>query len=123
MTPDAALSLKTRLRADLRTAMKDGRSAQARLLRALVAAIDNAEAPPIASGASPQHRFGDGSAEVERLLLGPDAVQTILLAEIAEREGAAQEMEQRGQADRASVLRAEAEIVRAYLPLADGITG
>lgn len=47
---DAAPAMKTRLRADLRAAMKAGRASEARLIRALVAAIDNAEAPPLPDG-------------------------------------------------------------------------
>lgn len=42
---DAAREMKARMRADLRRAMKAGRTTETLLLRALIAAIDNAEAP------------------------------------------------------------------------------
>lgn len=44
MTEDAGERMKARLRADLVAAMKDRRTAEAKVLRTLVAAIDNAEA-------------------------------------------------------------------------------
>lgn len=95
MSEDAASSMKVRLRADLRAAMKDGRTVETNVFRALVAAIDNAEAPPNHDGrtAPVHHHFQNGSAEVERLLLSRTQVRDILLAEIRERERAAAEFE------------------------------
>ena len=58
--------MKDRMRVDLRAALRDRRADDARLLRALVAAIDNAEAPPLEGGRRvDQHRFEDRSAEIE----------------------------------------------------------
>lgn len=113
---DAAAEVKARLREDLRTAMKSGRTLEVRVIRALVAALDNAEAPPAArpSGAYTQHRFDSGSAEVERLLLAADRVQCVLSAEIDEREHSATDLEQRGAAERAAELREEVLVVRRY---------
>jgi hypothetical protein len=71
--------------------MKSGRTAEAKVIRALVAAIDNAEAPPAQAGqmAFVQRRFRSGSAEVERLLLSRSQVRDVLLAELHGREHAA----------------------------------
>jgi uncharacterized protein YqeY len=114
---DAGGTMKARLRADLRTAMKDRRADEAKILRALVAALDNAEAPPIPAGqkAADLHHFHSGTAEVERLLLGEADVHQVLLAEIHERECAAAELEQLGKFERAQALRGEAALAKRYL--------
>lgn len=117
MTDDAGHQMKARMRADLRAAMKEGRGSDARLIRSLIAAIDNAEAPPAraGSGAAEQHRFLSGSAEVERLSLDAVRVQAILLAEIEDREEAAAEMDRLDRSDRADAIRAEARLATGYL--------
>lgn len=114
---DAGAEMKNRLRADLREAMKGGRASEAALIRVLLAAIDNAEAPPLDGSrkAADQHRFRDGSAEVERLSLSEAAVRAILAAEVLERETAADEMMRLNKADRAEALRAEALLARRYI--------
>ncbi|MET3793629.1 hypothetical protein [Aquamicrobium terrae] len=114
---DAAHSMKIRLRADLRSAMKEGRTTEARVIRALVAAIDNAEAPPLRADqqATDLHRFRDGSAEIERLSLTPAQVRAVLVAEMQERERAATEMKRVGRSDRADALHAEMQLVGTYI--------
>lgn len=114
---DAGAEMKNRLRADLRAAMKGGRASEAALIRVLLAAIDNAEAPPLDGSrkAADQHRFRDGSAEIERLHLSEAAVRAILAAEVLERETAAAEMMRLNKADRAEALRAEALLARRYI--------
>ncbi len=110
--------MKTRMRADLRAAMKEGRAAEAKVIRALVAAIDNAEAPALHAGDSrtaDPHRFGEGTAEIERLWLGQDDVRAILIADIREREAAADEMTRLGQGERAEALPAEAAVAKRYI--------
>jgi uncharacterized protein YqeY len=117
MSGDAGKDMKARLRADLGTAMKDRRTIEAKVLRELIAAIDNAEAPPTQEGqtALAHHDFRSGSAEIERLLLsGPD-VHGVIVANIHERERAAAEMERLGMMDRAGALRAEAVIAKRYI--------
>ena len=105
------------MRADLRAALKARRTDEAKVVRALVAAIDNAEAPPLpaAETASLPHRFESGAAEVERLRLSRSRLRQLLLAEIQEREQAAAELERLNRTDRAKALRAEALIARRYL--------
>lgn len=117
MPVDAGSDMKARLRGDLRAAMKEGRTAEARVIRALIAAIDNAEAPPLHAGqtALMQHLFCSGSAEVERLLLSGSQVRDVLLAEIHERERAAAELERLQKTDRAEALRAEALLAKLYI--------
>jgi uncharacterized protein YqeY len=117
MSEDAASDMKARLRADLSTAMKGGSTIKVKVIRALVAAIDNAEAPPARTeqGEPVQHRFESRSAEVERLLLSRSRVRDVLLREIHERERAAAELERLEMMDRAEHLRAEALLARRYL--------
>jgi len=117
MAEDAASDMKARLRAELRTAMKDRRTLEARVIRALVAAIDNAEAPPAHEGqrALALEPLRRTSAEVERLLLSRAQVRDLLLREIRERECAASELERLEMRDRAGTLRAEALVAKRYI--------
>jgi uncharacterized protein YqeY len=117
MQTDAASELKTRLRADLREAMKARNTLEARVIRSLVAALDNAEAPAVTESqpGSVRHQFAAGSAEVERLLLDGPQVRDVVRAESEERERAAAEFDRLGLPDRAAELREEAEVVRRYL--------
>lgn len=112
----AAERMKARLRADLTTAMKARNAAEVKLLRALVAAIDNAEAiPASAQPAESGFGFAATSSEVRRLILGADEVEQVLRSEIAEREHAAAELDRVGRPDHAAELRAQAELARRYL--------
>lgn len=117
MAEDGGGETKARLRADLLAAMKGRRALEAKVLRTLVAAIDNAEAPKAHPGdkAMTPHHFHSGSAEVERLFLTRSRVRDVLLAEVLERERAAEEMERLRESGRAEALRAEAFLVRRYL--------
>jgi hypothetical protein len=117
MPEDAGTGMKARLRADLRNAMKERRAPEVQLIRALIAAIDNAEAPPAGTAQTPPlpHRFLSGSAEAERLLLSRSDLRDLLLAEIDEREHAAAAFERLEKTDRAEALRAEAHLARRYL--------
>lgn len=109
--------MKDRLRVDLRIAMKNRHTTEAKVIRSLIAAIDNTEAPPVheAQRALVQHRFRRGSAEVERLLLSGSQVRDLLLAEIHERERAVVELDRRGKTDRAEALRAELLVAKRYI--------
>ena len=112
--PDSpAKQLKNRLRADLKEALKAGRKAEMSLLRALLAAIDNAEAPP---RTDTELRYDpDAASEIARLDLSPEQLQRLLLDETAARDHGAAEMERVGRPDRAAALRAEAQLIRRYL--------
>jgi uncharacterized protein YqeY len=117
MSDDAGRDMRARLRADLRTAMKGRHAIEAKVIRALIAAIDNAEAPPAheAQTALARLDFRSGSAEVERLLLSGAHVYGVIVADIQERERAAADMERLGMMDRAEALRAEAVIAKRYI--------
>lgn len=113
MTPD---ELESRLRADLRAAMRDRRMEEVRVIRALIAVLDNATAVPVADRpASLQHRFGEGSAEVARRELSTADVQEIVAREVADRMNAAAQLDDMARTEAAQAMRAEAELVRRYL--------
>lgn len=118
MIDDLAQQFTDRLRADLKTAMQARAREEAAVLRALIGAVDNAQAVPLDPARKPADVgvFGDRSNEVARKALGADDLRRILETQITERETAAQELERLGHADRADMLRAEAAIVARYLP-------
>jgi len=113
VAPDAAQALRQRLRADIKAAMQARDGTGTRLLRALLAAIDNAQAVPAEPPALP-NRFGQGTSEVPRRALTEATLHAVLAAEIAERERAADEIARHGRPDDAARLRAEAAVVRRY---------
>jgi uncharacterized protein len=97
-------------------------------LRSTLAAIDNAEAveaeapdaaaggeDPAAESAIAGAALGVGAAEVERRTLIAAETQAIVGREVAERESAADAYERARQAPHAERLRAEAELLNAYL--------
>lgn len=117
MTLYTAEGMKTQLRTDLRAAMKEGRTNEAKLLRTLIAAIDNAEAPPINTNhqTTEQLQFHNRSAEIERLTLTSAQVRKVLVAELEERERAAAELIQVNRPEHADTLRSEALIIKSYI--------
>jgi uncharacterized protein YqeY len=97
-------------------------------LRSTLAAIDNAQAvedakegDAAAGGGHPGQgviagaALGVGAAEVERRTLTAAETEAIVRREVAERETAAHAYERAGQAPHAERLRAEAELLNAYL--------
>jgi uncharacterized protein YqeY len=115
------------MRRGLTAAMKARDRRAVAALRSTLAAIDNAEAVdvtqvPPAGGGRPEGEgeiagaaLGVGAAEVERRTLMAAETETIVRREVAERETAAQAYERAGQAPPAERLRAEAELLSAYL--------
>ena len=89
-------------------------------LRATLAALDNAEAPPaedhgsLALEATP---VGVGAREVARSELTEEDQERLVRAEIQERRTAAEIYEQGGQPERAQRLRAEADALAAVAAL------
>ncbi|HSG35620.1 MAG TPA: hypothetical protein VLA37_13890 [Sphingomonadaceae bacterium] len=118
MTETAANVLKARLRADLKPAMIERRKEEAALLRTLLAAIDNAEAPAQTSeqASAASADFGSGGGEVDRLDLSEADLAAILWREITDREENAAEFARRGVSDREQSLLSEADLIRRYLP-------
>jgi uncharacterized protein len=117
MSEDAASHMKSRLRSDLVAAMRSRRTSDVALIRELVAAIDNAEAPSSHAEVTVpiRHAFGSGSAEVERLVLSGAQIRALLLTEIQKRERAASEFERLGELERAAALRAEVLVAKRYV--------
>lgn len=110
-----------RLRSDLRgrlTSARKSRDATAVAgLRAAIAAIDNAEAPPALDTATASSArivgsvLGLRSTEVSRVRLAEGDVLAILRKEVDERASSADEYERLGEGDAAAELRAQAEIL------------
>jgi uncharacterized protein YqeY len=109
----SATALKQRLRADLKAALQARAADEVRVLRTVIAALDNAEAVPGEYQALPR-AFGDPSAEVARLELDGGAVEALLAKEIEARLAAAADYERHGRTDEAARLRDEAGLVARY---------
>jgi uncharacterized protein YqeY len=132
MTRPSDDNLHERLRRALPAAMKARNRPAVTALRSALAAIDNAgavdpaQAPsaggdqgPASLGAVHSEFAGTvagvGATEVARRRLSQAQMEEIVRAEIADRETAAAGYDHAGQLDPAERLRAEAEVLRAYL--------
>jgi uncharacterized protein YqeY len=109
-------TLRERLKSALPTAMKQRDAVLLPALRSTLAALDNAEAVP-ATDPGPvalEHTpVGVGVREAERRQLSEEDVRRLVLAEIAERESAARDLERAGHSAPAETLRAEAAALTA----------
>lgn len=118
--------LRTRLRGDLRAAMKAQRRDEMAALRTLIAAIDNAESvedassPPLSSS---EHVAGAvqglGAADAAPRSLSEHDLQRIIEAELWERDAQAERLTLLGRVDDASRLRIEADVIARYQFAAD----
>jgi uncharacterized protein YqeY len=106
----SAAAFRERLRDDLKAAMRARNEGEVRLLRALGAAIDNAQAVQL--GDKALRRFNEG--EIARRELSDDDIAELLARERSERLEAAAEFERLGQAAEAERLRSEAAAVARY---------
>lgn len=127
MTDDTpAEILRTRLRADLRSAMKAQAREEMTAVRALIAAIDNAESVEDSSPA-PRNRSRDvagtvegvGAADLLRRTLSERDLQRIIESELWERDAQAERLDLLGRVDEASRLRIEADVIARYQIPAD----
>lgn len=128
--PSSTESRVDRLRADLAAerlrAMKARDASALAATRSALAALDNAEAVPIDSGAAAgaieTSAVGVGAAEVERRVLTWVDARAIIEREITEHEHAAQAFYGTGdrQGDRASELLAQAAALREVLAHVEG---
>jgi uncharacterized protein len=115
--------MRTRLRHDLRAAIKARDRTTTRALRSALSAIENTEAtevihdPQAATGSEyiAGSTAGLGAAEVERRVLSDSDVHALIQAQVDERLLAAEECERCRHGDLASQLRAEADVLRQYL--------
>jgi uncharacterized protein YqeY len=114
---DAATFTKTRIRGDLTAAMKARRNAETSLLRAILAALDNAEAVSVGTDHDRYkvRMFGDPSVEAPRRVLTEAEILNLLLRETAEREEAARAFENLGMQSEAERLRNEVSLIARYL--------
>jgi len=114
------------MRRALTAAMKARDRRAVTVLRSALAAIDNAEAVDTAKGPPGEgHPTGEGeiagaalgvgAAEAARRTLTPAETEAIVRAEVDERQTAADAYERAGQPQHGDRLRAEAEILHAYL--------
>jgi uncharacterized protein len=104
-------SIGERLRSDLMLAMRASDDARTRVLRSVLAAIDNAgavEAPTSSAGTI-------GYSDVPRRQLDPSTIREVLEAEILEREAGIIEYQGVDRPDEAEILRAEIATLRSYL--------
>lgn len=115
-----ATELKERLRSDLKAAMQARAADEVRLLRTLIAALDNAEAVPLEArtGDDPSllgtRAFGDPSGEVARREIDGVTLDALLQTEIEARLTAAADYERHRQEAEAARLRAEAGLIARY---------
>ena len=111
----SAAALKERLRADLKAAMQAKSAGEVRLLRTLIAALDNAEAVPRDDGQGNLPRaFGDPTAEVARREIAGAELDALLQSEIDARLAAADDYSRHEQNAEAARLRGEAETIERY---------
>lgn len=113
--------LRAALRSRLTTAMKERDHDAIRALRSTIAAIDNAEAPALAAEdlkgvAIERSPMGVGAREVSRVTLSASDVDAIVRREIDDRLAAAASYEEAGQAEVATRLRREAEVLEESRP-------
>lgn len=113
-------SLRDRLRAALPTAMKARDKTAVAALRSALAALDNAEAVKtddrtVKGQAIEEVALGAGATEVERRVLTEPEMTALVRQEVTERENAAADYETTGRVDRATQLRAEADVLAAHL--------
>ncbi|MBI1340002.1 hypothetical protein GC169_07315 [bacterium] len=113
---DAGGRMKDQLRQDLRSAHEQGNDFEIGVLRTLIAALDNAEAPPLDEEAARRHStHRDQPSETVRLRLEEADVTRVLLLDVQEREAAAEVLESAGRAEHAEVLRRQSNLVKRYL--------
>lgn len=111
MPPSHDQLIRPRLRADLLEAMAGGEQVRIRVIRTLLAAIDNASAVPTPSSAFTVVGYGD----VPRRSMDRSEVEKVIGREIEERVTAAGEYRLHGKEAEAGILDEEVDILRGYL--------
>jgi uncharacterized protein len=114
-------ALRQRLKTSLREAILARNSLAAAALRSAVGAVENAEAvegpagPYAPDGKIAKATLGVGAAEVRRRELSVQEVIEVIRTEVDDRRRAAAEYERVGRPERASRLRAEADVLLPFL--------
>ena len=106
------MPLRQRLKADLSLAMREGDTELVAVIRALLAAIGNAEAIELDAA---QPREVQGWAEAPRRRLSAADIASIVGREAEELRSAAAGYERVGQSEEAERLRRRAQLVERYL--------
>ena len=109
------MHLREQMKSDLRQAMKARHSATVATLRAVLAAIDNAEAVPMTTPTMPVEPVLNQQHEVPRKLLSADDIRQIIQKEADERRAASLKYANLGQAGEAERLQTAATLIEAYL--------
>jgi hypothetical protein len=109
---DAKKSIVERLKADLRTAMKDRQSSRVVALRTMLSALDNAGAVEVDPSFVP---LAGRTPDVPRKELSEDEQLTILRREALGRLASIQQYERLGKLEEAARLRAELEAFAGYV--------
>ena len=112
MAIDPTATMKARIRDDLVAAMKGKHAEEVALLRSLLAAIDDAEAPAARSALGSMIRE---PSEVDRLVLTDAELRAVIAGESAGRRRAASELAGLGQHERAEALLRQAALAERYL--------
>ena len=108
----SASRFKERLRGDLKAAMQSGAKDEVRLLRSLLAALDNAEAVPMED--EELRRFDRAAGDIARRELDEREIAALLARERGDRLSAAASFERLEQPAEALRLRKEATLVARY---------
>ena len=112
---------KSLLRERLKESMRGQDAKSVSMYRETLAALDNAEAPPVSqgpaamSGAIAGALVGLGAGEAPRVALTPHDVQAIIERELRERREAASSYEAHGRAEDAAALRRQADVLQSLL--------
>ncbi len=109
---------KALLRAELKKALSARQKSTLAAIRETIAAIENAEAPPMSAAPETSDDAvvaksvrGVGAGDAERLELSPSAVASIVEREIQDRRSAASEYTSLDQHEEADVLRQQADFL------------
>ncbi|MQA06791.1 MAG: hypothetical protein GEV07_30215 [Streptosporangiales bacterium] len=110
------MSIRDRLRADLKTALKERDRVAASTIRTALAAIENAEAVDAVEvdGTDPMGTVGL-SRDVSRRALSPTDIRDILRREVDERQQAISTYETTEQHPEADRLRTELRVLERYV--------
>lgn len=110
---DLEQRLRLRLTLDLHAALKSRNSTRVSALRSLLAALDNAQAIPLAELPARSPLCG-ATAEVPRKTLSDAQLVALFAAELDERRTAAMMLEKHGSHEEAERLRAELAVLDDY---------
>ena len=109
------MQVREQMKADLRQAMKARQSATVATLRAVLAALDNAEAVPVPVSPRPEEPVFGQRHEVPRKLLSTDDIRQLIQKEADERRAASLKYANLGQSAEAERLQTAATLIETYL--------